>query len=186
MAKLIKKEKETGIVERAKMVSTKPEEFFKNIKKEKGWQEAFKYFAVISLVTPLVYIIGSLASLYQMAFDEILFTYIFTLASIFVGAGIVHLFALLFKGKRDFSLTYKALAYGMTPAFVLGWIPVVGPLAGLYSLYLEVKGISSLHEMSMLRALAVVLIALFAIMAMFFAIVVGIFGSEFFTLIQGY
>jgi hypothetical protein len=81
-----------------------------------------------------------------------IFIYVFLIVSTFVLAGVTHIIAILLGGKKDFSLTYKAVAYASTPSLLLGWIPFIGILANLYSLFLVIIGISKLHQVNLLRA----------------------------------
>jgi hypothetical protein len=58
----------------------------------------------------------------------------------------------LFGGNGNYSSTYRALTYSLTPFLILGWIPFLGIIFGVYSLYLSVLGISKLHEVSIIKA----------------------------------
>lgn len=162
-----------GIVEKAKKVFLHPSKFFDSIKSEKGVKEAFKYTAVISIVSVIGSFIASASlmsflSLLGLPQEGSLFTgmsyilpivmYVVVLLSSFVGAGIIHLIAMLLKGKGNYAATYKAMMYANTPSSLLGWIPLLGFVFSLYSIYLEIMGISKLHNVSMLRAAAIVLI----------------------------
>lgn len=169
---------EMGLVEKIKKVILSPSEFFERIKAEKGIGGAFKYLAILSLINLAVGIIGfafnvpsisplgNLSTFLPLLGDLatvlgiviLVVIYIGGLILSFVGAGFIHLFARLLKGKGDYSATYKALIYASTPSLLLGWIPWVGIIFGIYSFYLSLKGISKLHEVSMGRALVMVFV----------------------------
>ena len=78
---------------------------------------------------------------------------------LFIGAAWLHLWVYLFGGRRGYRETLKALAFGDTPALLLGWIPLVGMLAGIWSLVLFVLGVRELHAITTNRALGAVILA---------------------------
>jgi hypothetical protein len=167
-----------GLVEKIKKVILSPSEFFERIKAERGVGEAFKYLAILSLVNLVVGIVSFMLSIPSVTSLGNLSTflpllrapatalgiaipfviYIGSLILSFVEAGFIHLFAKLLKGKGEYSATYKALVYASTPSLLLGWIPWVGIIFGIYSFYLSLKGISKLHEVSMGRALIILFV----------------------------
>ncbi len=167
---------EMGFVEKIKKVMLNPSEFFEKIKAEKGIEKAFKFLAVVLLVNLVVKILsfvfsiptisppGSLKNLLPFAGIPIallgillpLLGYFGALLFFFLGVGIVHVFAKLLGGKGDYAATYKALVYASTPTLLFGWIPWVGIIFGLYSLYISLKGISKLHSVSMARAFVII------------------------------
>ena len=67
--------------------------------------------------------------------------------------------------------------YGSTPGLLLGWIPVIGFIAGIWSLVLEILGIRQLHEITTEKAvLAVVLLIVVAVvLAIILAAVIAAF-----------
>ena len=177
-----------GLVDKAKLVMTNPFKFFQSIKSE-GIKDAFKYLALLSLVYMVVLIIafsvpslsilggaeglapllGPYGSATGVALAVVL--YIMGLVLSFVSVGIIHLFVKLMKGKGDYGATYKALIYASTPSMLLGWIPYIGTIIGLYTLYLELKGVSILHKIGMGRALlAVLVIPVVVIFVLVFAV----------------
>ena len=81
------------------------------------------------------------------------------LVFLFIGAAWLHLWVYLLGGRKGYRETLKALAFGDTPALLLGWIPLVGFLAGIWSLVLSILGIRELHGISTARALGAVIIA---------------------------
>jgi hypothetical protein len=65
------------------------------------------------------------------------------LVLLFIGAAWLHLWVYLFGGRKSYRETLKALAFGETPALLLGWIPLVGFLAWIWSLAVSVLGVSA-------------------------------------------
>jgi len=96
--------------------------------------------------------------------------YVQLLISTFIFAGIVHLFAILFKGQGKYEDTYKSLVYGSAPILMFGWIPFFAIIPVLYSLFIEIKGITKLHNVSMGRAAAIVLTPIILISTLIIAL----------------
>jgi hypothetical protein len=103
---------------------------------------------------------------------------------LFVWAGILHLFVLLFvKPNSGFVATFKAASYPSVVSIVT-WIPLLGPLIGLvWGVVLCVLGIRELHSTTTGRAAAVVLLptAVFLLLVILLIVIVGV---TIFTLIQ--
>jgi len=79
--------------------------------------------------------------------------------AVFLLAGVVHLLVLLVLGGRHegFEATFRVAAYaGVTN--LATWLPVVGPLVGLYGIYLAIVGIRELHGTTTGKAATVVLL----------------------------
>jgi len=179
----------SSIIEKAKQVITKPSAFFEGIKSEEGIGPAFKYLAIIALVPiiPLFLLVSAgMSAMSEIPFEFFakaspilmtvipIFSYVTTLLFSFIFAGVIQVSARLLKGSGDYAATYKATIYAGTPSTLLSWIPVVGGISGLWSLYLVIKGISILHEVSMGRAVVIVLLLLVVI-----GVVVGATGALF-------
>jgi len=81
----------------------------------------------------------------------------FGFLSLMLGSSFLH-FLLHIFGCRGYKKTLTAITIASTPTMVLGSIPIVGLFAGLYSLIIEVVGLSKLHKISNLKTLAIVLI----------------------------
>lgn len=177
--------RELGFIEKVKNVITNPSEFFDSIKSEKGVKQAFTYLALISLVSLAVGLIETYLSLplLQNALSRLpiptslmyvffISAYLIGLPLSFLSAGLIHLGVLLFKGKGNYESTYKAMVYGGTSSGLLGWIPFIGFVFILYSIYLETRGLSKLHSVSMWRALAMLLLIPLIIAAVMAVVVV--------------
>lgn len=96
------------------------------------------------------------------AFGNVLFALMMIIGSLvflFIGSAWVHLWVYLFGGRKGYRETLKALAFGDTPALLFGWVPLVGMLAGIWSLVISVLGIRELQEISTNRALGALILA---------------------------
>jgi hypothetical protein len=185
-------------------ILTSPSEFFDEIGPQ-SLGTLFKFFAVMSIIlfaemlvfSLLVSFIGLslfggflggstsflagsiLGILFGTVAGYIFFvTFGFLFAMIF--AGIVHAVAYL-MGCRGYMNTLTALVVGVTPSLVLGGIPLINILAGLYSLILEIVGMSKLHSISMEKAAAAVLIPMVTIYGLMFLFVFSWLGPLFAT-----
>ena len=181
--------KEMGLTEKIGNVLQSPTKFFQSVKSEVSVGNAFKYYAVIALIPTAILIIialvlSSLLSLFTafipgsqffgfflggLAAAFFIAMYIAGLVLTFVGAAILHAFAYLFGARKGYENTYKAMIYGSTPAVLLGWIPFIGIIFGIWSLYLDIKGLSILHEISMGRAAGAVLLPVIIIIVLIIA-----------------
>jgi hypothetical protein len=89
---------------------------------------------------------------------------------LFIGAAWLHLFVYILGGRRGYLQTLKALTFGSTPAMLFGWIPVIGFLAGIWSLILGIFGIRELQDMTTVKAAIAVILAVMAILLIVIAI----------------
>jgi len=80
---------------------------------------------------------------------------------IFIGGAWIHLWVYLLGGRKShgYRQTVKALAYGVTPVCVVGWVPLIGGLAGgIWALVVAVIGLRELHGMTTGKAIAAYLL----------------------------
>jgi hypothetical protein len=102
--------------------------------------------------------------------ESIIMFVVFFIAT-FPMSAISHLFARLFGGRGSFGDSYKAFAYGSTPALLLRAIPLVNIASYLYSIYLQGKWISKFHKIGLAAALAAAAAAYLPLIAAFAAII---------------
>lgn len=168
-----------SVYRKAIRVVTKPERFFREVKRDRGIDSALKYLAVIAFVPSFF-----TAALLSVARGPAAFSFNFLLvyAAIIIGTLIgalgIQLFAIVLGGKGSYDATFRSLAYGYTAAALIGWIPWVGMLGRAYTLYLYIKGVSILHSVSMWRAAAIVFLPLIllaiAFVVLFFAVLAAL------------
>jgi hypothetical protein len=104
---------------------------------------------------------------------------------IFVGGAWIHLWVYLLGGRKShgYRQTVKALAYGVTPMCVVGWVPLIGGLAGgIWALVVAVIGLRELHGITTGKATAayllpaaIVFIVIVVIAVRLFLEIVGLF-----------
>ena len=79
---------------------------------------------------------------------------------IFIGGLWLHIWVYLVGGREGVGQTIKALMYGMTPGYLLVWIPVIGILAPIWAYIVGIIGVRQLHELSTGKAVLAVIIAI--------------------------
>jgi hypothetical protein len=158
------------IVEKAKGFLQRPEAAFSS-EKTTDPMDGFIYMAVLSLVSA---ILAGAIVLSPLAIVE---AYIFGIVFIVIAGLWLHLWALIVGAKGGLKQTLKAVFYGGTPGYLLGWIPYIGILFSLWSLYLEWMGLKVLHEMSGDKAALSIVIAIVipAIIALVLLLTIGLF-----------
>lgn len=140
-------------------------------------------FAPALLITALVGIAMWIAPP-SFAIHGVITLPLLALIMLFVGAGIFHFMANLFGGQGEYMVLLRVLGAGR----VLGWlrlIPVVGPIADLWSLMIAVVAIEELYGLDRTKAIltvaipVAVLVALGLIALIFGAMVLGVFVGGF-------
>jgi hypothetical protein len=118
---------------------------------------------------PLPAIAGAGVVLFAIMMIIVQFIFVFI-----IGAWL-HLFVYLLGGRKGYLQTLKSVIFGSTPAMLIGWIPFIGILAGIWSIALEILGIRELQEMStgkaalaVILAILIIVIIIIAIAALFF------------------
>jgi parallel beta-helix repeat protein len=146
--------------------------------REEPLREAIKYYAVISAISAVLSLfIGTLfgsmtrgTNLGMLteaaAGNAITYFVLFMIRAIieaFIVGSILHIFVAIVGGKKGIAQTIKAMMYGSTPGLLLGWIPIIGAIASIWSQILNILGIRQLHELSTGRAILAVLLMIFII-----------------------
>lgn len=173
-------------VERVKGFLLNPVESFNKYKNEE-FGEAFKYYLVLvvisSILTSLISALGIgtyMGSIpgfggaglgIMMIAGVFVFMLIAWIIGLFIGSAIIHIFVIILGGKQGFMKTVLAMIYSSTPSMLLSWIPVIGILAGLWSLVLEVLAIREIQEMSTLKAVLVIILPVVIVVVLVMALV---------------
>ena len=88
---------------------------------------------------------------------------------------ITHLWVYLLGGRRGFFPTLHAVLYSMIPYLLLGWIPLVGIIAFIWTLVLLFVGIREFQDLEDGRAAGAVIIPTFLLLVTIVIIVVLLF-----------
>ncbi|MFZ3059906.1 MAG: YIP1 family protein [Candidatus Methanoperedens sp.] len=166
--------------------------------KGESLDEAIKYYAVIAAIYSALFAVllafvgtlfgsmmgwrnlGMLMGAGAGAGGAIIFFVLFMIFSIigaFVGGATLHIFVYIVGGRKGIAQTIKAVMYGSTPGLLLGWIPIIGFIAAIWSLVVEIVGIRQLHELTTGKAVlaVVLLIIVIAIITVVLAAVIAAF-----------
>src|SRR3989344_5023841 len=172
----------TEIAGKVKLIFRKPSDFFKLYKNEKGWQHAFVYFALLTLigsVLSLLYgfaiypylkpqidaIFGNTGSTYTLSqvLTVAISSYVTGILFSFVWGFVFKLWVKMFGGKGTFAKAYQLIIYSRTPIYLLSWVPVVNLIALIYSLVIIYKGVKQYYGLSKVRSILTVVLGLIAV-----------------------
>ncbi len=179
----------SGFIERVKAFITKPGKAFEAEHKT-SVKEAILYGLKGSLI--LAILLGTILGITSPIGNfgllaipvMIVVTFVLNFFGLFLGALWCHLWAYIFGARQGVRNTLKALAFSSTPTYILGWIPLVKYITGLWSLVLLGIGLKKLQKLSTGRAVAAVVIAVLIpliIIIILFAWLLATYGSEIFA-----
>jgi hypothetical protein len=174
------------MMKRVKDILTRPSFYFEKIGPEKGVKDAFLFFMVMSIIVVFLgfivnyFFAASLDMVSRMYGMEMpaqqlgfLVGFIFTvlgwglgLGLSFVGAGILHVWCLIFDCKGDYTKTYQLAVYSRTPYFLFGWIPIVKYFVGIWGLVLLIIGTIKIHKIKRRTAILMYVIPYLVFLAL--------------------
>ena len=155
-----------------------PAETFRKVR-DTDYSDTLVYFLILVLINTVLSVPVMLITLSSMwtvfgsifpgsgfgtltGFGIIMVAFMMIIAAVvflFVGAAWLHLWVYPVGGRNGYRETLKAIAFGGTPALLLGWIPLFGILAWIWSFVLSILGVRELHGISTGRALGAVILA---------------------------
>ena len=158
-----------------------PSKTFDN-SKEDTLGDAFKYFVVILAIFAVIVavLIAVLFSLFAgmlgmlgvpmmplgaamgplLAVGFFILVLVGGIIGVFIDGLWLHIWVYLVGGRNGVGQTIKALMYGATPSYLLGWIPIVGIIGVIWALIVGTIGVRQLHELSTGKAVLAVIIAI--------------------------
>ena len=167
-----------SIGERIKGFLFSPSKTFDN-SEEDTLGDAFKYFAVLLAIYAVLFSIMVLAAFPAMswmvgpwaamlgltagpllAVAMLVLSLISGIIAVFIMGLWMHIWVYIVGGRKGVKQTIKALMYGATPSYLLGWIPFIGIIAGIWALIVEIIGIRQLHELSTGKAVLAFILAI--------------------------
>lgn len=151
-----------NFLEKVSMILKSPDKFFGRIKSEKKINGAFSFLLLVSLIylaaTIILILNGPLATLGVVGIASVaVFGWAMSILIVFVMAAIVYAAAKLLGGKGDYNAAFKSLVYGSLPSQALGWLPFVGFIFSIWSLYIQTKGVSKLYKLGTIRSFIAVI-----------------------------
>ncbi len=170
----------------------RPVETFRAVREE-TFGDAVTYFVILLIVNAVLSaIVGYLgfraigmpgadiagAGGFGLMIAAFLFAVVAGIISLLVGSILLHIGVVIMGGRGGFIQTFKAVVYGLTPYYLFGWVPVIGGLAGIWGLIVEIFGIRELHDMTTGRAAIAWLISLLIVLVIV-TILIVILGALF-------
>jgi len=144
-----------------KEVILRPKEFFDVMPTDGGYRNPL-FFALVCWV-----IGGILSAAVRVAPASIILFPIAALVGLFIMSVILYLSAtLIVKGTGSFEGTFRVGSYTSVLS-VLTWIPIIGPLIGLYGIYLLVVGIERVHKLTTREAIIAVILPIIVLTLLF-------------------
>jgi hypothetical protein len=145
----------------ARAVAFQPTAFFSALPRRGNYASPIVFAVICSLISA---VIGGIIALIGGGgvggfISGLIGAVIGVVIGLFIVAVIAHLLVTIFIGSSNagFEATFRVVAYS-TVTRLLGWIPVVGGLISLYSIYLAIVGIREVHQTTTGKAAMVVLI----------------------------
>ncbi len=168
------------LIEKAKGFLLEPSRAFESSKYD-PLQEALKYYAVIaaiySIFSSIILVIISsvinitlgkygiqLSSGIADLISYFVMTFILMIIGAFLWGGILHVFAYILGGRKEFAQTIKAVMYASTPIVLLGWIPAIGFIGWIWQFVLQIIGMQQYQEITTGKAIATVLLPVIIIL----------------------
>jgi hypothetical protein len=164
-------------VDTLKKVLTNPEGFYSEMPKEGGYQEPLTFaainFAIFGLLSGIVAVIkgagaGSIVTVLVGAL-------IGGIIGLFIFGIILFIFFKIFGGSGGYEGTVRILSYS-SAVQIFTWIPYIGGIIGLYSIWLNIVGGKHVHNLTTIKsAIAVLLpvVILLAIILMLMAVIIA-------------
>jgi hypothetical protein len=182
-----------GFLEKAKGFMLSPSETFRAAKGDTlgdGLKYAVIWYAILGLLLGIVIAVVFAALLAMFAAVPVIGPYISALApwgflliplllvmmviggviGLIIGGAWLHLWVYVCGGRKGYTQTVKAVAYGGTPFYVLGWLPFLNFIGAIWAFVVEIIGIRELHEISTGRAVAAALLAIIIPMIIYMGI----------------
>lgn len=159
---------EFGFWDKIKYVFSDPETLFEKTKAEEGIGNAMILYLIIASVMGIV---GTSFSAILLGVSPIVFAFAVTYPFIgllfaFFVAGFIHLIVLMWHGDRTYANTFNVYVYSSIPVLILSYIPVVGSVSIIYTIVLNIIGLSKVHDISKVQASVSVLVPIFILLAL--------------------
>ncbi|KAF5415116.1 MAG: hypothetical protein C5S49_06170 [Candidatus Methanogaster sp.] len=164
-----------GFIGTWKKVITTPGDFFREMPTSGGYGEPLK-FAVVNYV-----IAGIGATLLTLggAFFAIVVVPIVGIIWLFISGAILYICFKIVGGSGSYEGTVRMLSYTSAVAAV-AWIPLIGWIVALYTIYLKIVGGTFVHNITTMRSVIAVFIPTIVIVIIV-ALLIAMVGAAFLT-----
>jgi len=92
----------------------------------------------------------------------------------------LHLWVYIFGSRKGLDNTFKSVFYGMSPHYILGWIPVINIIILIWSIVVQGIGLTKLHEITRGKAAGAIILAIIIPVI----IIVAIAGTMFMSMMS--
>ncbi len=168
------------IIAKTKKIIFSPKEFFKDLNEPKI-KDAFVFAAFWSLVRAVLAFLISIpiASVFgkSLSYPQVVLGFIAELIIGFVAAFLLYLWLRLFGGKGNYLKTYQLYVYSNTPNMLLGWLPIISIIAGIYGLYILIVGTREIHKIGNKKSILIYLIPMIVIVILLLVGTIFAFSS---------
>jgi hypothetical protein len=158
-----------GLFHRFRLIITTPTEFFDRMPLEGTIKDAVIFMAAIALVAGLGQIVVTGKFMQGVNY------FVGDFALSFVSAGFLLVLSRGFGGKGNFISTYRAFVYAAAPTVII-WIPLLGYVAALYSLFLLRLSLERVHELrskSLIVVIGIYVVSMIGVTVTIFLMVMG-------------
>ena len=133
-------------------VVTDPHGFFADMPETGGLGQPLVFLAICAGINALGHL------LFVVGIGGMIGIFVWQMVAAFTAAACSVLIAQnLFAGRAGFEPTFRIVAYAWAP-LVIGWVPVVGRLAVLYTAYLLIRGLERVQAIDTARAVLTVVL----------------------------
>lgn len=181
-----------NIIEKTRQIITEPKSFFAKLK-DGGILNAVIFYAIftgINVVGSVIVgmLLHTLVGALIVSFDPTqalgetiggvfssimgIIGYPFRVAWSFAVAGILFAWLYIWGGRASYDKTYQLFVYSSIPHLALGWIPIIGFFAWIYSVVLTILGVSKVYKMSTMKSTLLIVLPIAVIMLFLLMMVV--------------
>ena len=165
-----------------------PEKSFDSVKGKKIG-EAFKFVLIVALIFAVLngVVAGLMGSYTTMlvgtailpliVISVIVVSYIGIIIFLTIWGLWLHFWAYIFGARRGLEQTIKAVYYGNSPWFLLGWIPVISIIFLIWSLVLHGIGLKKLQGMNTGKAVSALVIAIIILLVIAITVFMAILAT---------
>ena len=133
-------------------VVTDPLGFFAEMPETGGLGQPALFLALCAAINALGHL------LFVVGIGGMIGVFVWQLVAAFITAGVSVLIAQnLFGGRAGFEPTFRVVAYAWAP-LVIGWVPIIGRIALIYSAYLMIRGLERVQGIDAARSVLTVVL----------------------------
>jgi hypothetical protein len=176
--------KNVDYIETWKEIMQSPSDFYREMPKTGGY-----FYPIVFATSSIAIMLSCVFLIYPLIFPEmgnnteltymeiplvVIFLIVGFIIALLMNAAILNITYKILGGKGSYEGTVGFVCYATAP-FVLGWIPLIGGIFGLYQTYLYIVGGKFVHDMSMIRSLMALIMS--SLLVFVFVLLISMGGS---------